>query len=224
VLEGDLSSQASIRAFAAAVLHDHPRLDILLNNAGVWVSERRTTVDGLELTWATNVVGYYLLTECLLPGLERAGGARVVNVASRMAGQLDCGDPNFERRRYQSLRAYNQSKQANRQWTWELARRLADRRITANALHPGAVRSQIQRDAKAWLKPFLQIGNLFMLTPVAGADTAVWLSASPEVAGKTGGFYHRRREISCRFRNLDEERTLWQLLEQQTGRSLATAA
>ncbi len=110
----DLSSQRSIRAFARDLSQRLPRIDVLVNNAGIWTNRRALGPDGIELTWATNVLGYFLATELLRPLLEKAGRARVVNVASRLAGELDLADVGFERRAYDGRKAYAQSKQADR--------------------------------------------------------------------------------------------------------------
>jgi len=102
----DLASQASIRTFARNFSQKHPELHILVNNAGVWLDEKLLSVDGIELTWATNVLGYHLLTAVLLEQLRRAPQARIINVASGMAYGLDLSDVQFERRRFQGSYAY----------------------------------------------------------------------------------------------------------------------
>ncbi len=139
----DLASQATIRAFAAELARRFPSLDVLVNNAGVWIEPQGESPDGIELTWATNVLGYHLVTELLLPLLRRAPRARIVNVASQLAGGLELDDVQFERRPYEGRAAYAQSKQADRMLTWALARRLAGTGVTANAMHPGFVATEI---------------------------------------------------------------------------------
>jgi len=120
----DFARAQSIRTFARDLATRHPKIHVLVNNAGVWSNRRQLGPDGIELVWATNVLGYFLTTELLLPQLRAAGRARIVNVASRYAGGLDLADVQFERRPWAGKSAYAQSKQANRMWTWALSRRL----------------------------------------------------------------------------------------------------
>lgn len=213
----DLSSQASLRAFAAEVLQRCPRLDVLVNNAGVWSTARRDSTDGIELTWATNQLGYFLLTELLLERLRSDGRARIVNVASELARDLDLTDVEFRRRPYSGLTAYAQSKQANRMWTWALARRLEGTGVSANALHPGGVATGIYRKGGG-LRGMLTaaVARLAGRSPARGADTAVWLAASPEVEGRSGLFFVDRQERVCRFRDRTREDELWALCAAMT--------
>lgn len=204
----DVSSQASLREAAQAVETSHPELHVLVNNAGIWSRDRRESVDGIELTWATNVLGYFLLTELLLDRIRAGAPARVVNVASELAGGLDLEDVEFRRRRYDGTAAYSQSKQANRMFTWALDRRLRGRGVTANAMHPGAVDTKLLRQA---------FGNVRARRPEEGADTAVWLASSPEVEGLGGRWWVDRRERRCRFRNEPEEERLWDACEAMTA-------
>ena len=123
---------------------------MLVNNAGTWLTRREETDEGIERTWATNMLGYFLLTEALRPLLARSAPARVVNVASELAHDLDLSDVEFERRPYEGVTAYAQSKQANRMWTWALARRLEGTGVTANAMHPGGVNTPLFRKGGGW--------------------------------------------------------------------------
>jgi NAD(P)-dependent dehydrogenase (short-subunit alcohol dehydrogenase family) len=147
VMQVDTSSRRSIREFAKAFRAARPRLDVLVNNAGISQGERKTSVDGLELTFATNVLGYFLLTNELLALLRASAPARVVNVASAFASDLDLDDLQFERRPFDGMKVYAQTKACNRLWTWALARRLAGTRVTANAMTPGFVPgTELSRD------------------------------------------------------------------------------
>ena len=139
VMQVDTSSQTSIREFALGFRNTHPRLDVLVNNAGISQGERNLSVDGIELTFATNVLGYFALTNELLGTLARSAPARIVNVASQFAGNLDLDDLQFARRPFDGLQAYAQSKTCNRLLTWALARRVAGTGVTANAYAPGFV-------------------------------------------------------------------------------------
>jgi NAD(P)-dependent dehydrogenase (short-subunit alcohol dehydrogenase family) len=205
----DLASQASIRAFAAEAARRFSALDVLVNNAGVWLNRREKGPDGIELTWATNVLGYHLATELLLPLLRRAPRARIVNVASQLAFGLELDDVQFERRPYDGRAAYAQSKQADRLLTWSLARRLAGTSVTANALHPGFVATEIFAKGGGIVGMAASLySKLRALRPEEGADTVVWLASSPDVEGRSGLFWALRQEKRCRFRDEAQEEAL----------------
>ncbi len=214
----DLSSRGSIHAFAQEIARRQPRVDVLVNNAGVWLSRRQSSVDGIELTWATNVLGCLLATQALLPLLEAAGRARVVNVASQLAGGLDLTDVQYERRPYDGRQAYAQSKQAERMLSWALARRLSGRGPSVNALHPGFVATGIFRKGGGLVGLAASLyAKLRARTPDEGADTVVYLAASPDVEGRSGLFWVDRQEHRCRFRDEAQEEALYRLCNEMTG-------
>ena len=214
----DLGSQASIRAFALAFISSHDALHVLVNNAGIWLQERQVGPDGIEATWATNVLGYHLLTRLLLPLLEKSAPARIVNVASMFAQGLDLTDVQFERRRYKGPLAYAQSKQADRMLTWALARRLEGTSVTANAMHPGGVNTTLFRKAGGILGAAASVyAGMAGKAPEDGADTVVFLAASPDVEGVSGQFWVDRRERPCAFRDPHGEEALWALCESMTA-------
>lgn len=196
VMPLDLASFASIRAFAAELLDDHPTVDVLINNAGGVLSGRRVTEDGFEMTFGVNHLGHFLLTQLLLDRIRESAPARIVNVASvahHFAGGLDFDDLQFERRPYRSVTAYNESKLANVLFTLELARRLEGTGVTANACHPGPVRSGFGRDTD--LRGFERFGsNLsrpFLISAARGAGPLVQLASDPALAEVTGGYFAR---------------------------------
>jgi NAD(P)-dependent dehydrogenase (short-subunit alcohol dehydrogenase family) len=211
VLPVDVSSRQSVEAFAAAYAARHPPLDVLVNNAGTVQNERRESADGIELTFATNVLGYHRVTCGLLDHFNRHGTARVIVVASAFAGDLDLADLEFTQRPYDGLLAYRQSKACDRLWSWALSRRLQPRGITVNAMTPGWVPdTELSRN----LLPEVRHARARPGRTVAqGADTAVWLATSPDVAGITGRFYADRREAPCEFRDHDIEEKLWRMCE-----------
>jgi NAD(P)-dependent dehydrogenase (short-subunit alcohol dehydrogenase family) len=214
----DLASRKSIRAFARDVAARHAKIDVLVNNAGIWSDRRQLSPEGIELVWATNVLGYFLVTELLRPRLLAAGRARVVNVASRLAGELDLADVQFERRPWSGRAAYAQSKQAGRMLTWALARRLEGTGVTANALHPGFVATEIFAKGGGLVGLGGSIwSKLRGLSPDEGADTVVWLAASPDVETRSGLFWAERQERRCRFRDEAGEEALWALCEEMTA-------
>ena len=211
----DTSSQRSIRECAARLRTSLPRLDVLVNNAGISHGERKLTFDGIELTFATNVLGYFLLTQELLPLLRTSAPARIVNVSSLFAGDVELDDLQFARRPYDGLGAYAQSKACNRLLTWALARRIAGSGVTANTYAPGFVAgTELSRDLPPAIKAAYSTrpGR----TAEQGADTAVWLASSAEVAGESGRFYMDRREIQCELRDETTEEALWAECERLT--------
>lgn len=221
VMEFDAASQASIRQFAAAFKRREAFLHVLVNNAGIWTEKREVTVDGIEKTWATNVVGYFLLTECLRDILAASGPSRIVSVASVKAGGLKLNDVEFANRKYNGVAAYEQSKQANRMWTWALSRRLDRKRVTANALHPGVINSEIaKRNPGLFGFAAATYFSLVGKSVQDGADTPLWLATSEEVEGVTGKLFSNRTERTCKFHNEPEEERLWALLERQTSLKL----
>ncbi|HEX8796054.1 MAG TPA: SDR family NAD(P)-dependent oxidoreductase [Polyangiaceae bacterium] len=219
VVKGDMSDAASIRGCAAAVRREVDRLDVLVNNAGIQPLARRETRDGVEQVFATNVLGYHALTQELLPLLERGERARVVTVASTYAGWLDFDDLEFKRRPWDRIKAYKQSKQANRIWTWALARRLGDKQITANAMSPGLVDTGLYRDLKGVPRAFMTLlAKLFGRSVAKGADTVTWLALGADVEGKSGIFWVDRKETPCQFRGEKDEERMWFVCEEYVAR------
>jgi NAD(P)-dependent dehydrogenase (short-subunit alcohol dehydrogenase family) len=213
VMTVDTSDQASIRHFARRYRDTYASLDVLVNNAGVLLRDRRTSVAGIELTLATNVVGYYLLTTELLDVLRAGAPSRVVNVASTFAFAVDMDDLQFERRPYDGLAAYAQSKALDRMLTWAFARRLRGDQVTVNAMAPGLVlETGLYRGLSEETKGELaQYGSRSV---PEGADTAVWLASSAELDGVTGRFFEQRAEKRCELTDEDAEERLWQACEE----------
>jgi NAD(P)-dependent dehydrogenase (short-subunit alcohol dehydrogenase family) len=225
LLVGDLASQADIRRIAAEFKAKHDRLDVLLNNAGVLVTTRRTTVDGIEETFAVNHLGYFLLTSLLLDVLKqtaaKTGGARIVNVASEAhrTGRVNWEDLQFERTRYRPFTAYSQSKLLNILFTRELARRLAGTKVTVNAVHPGVIASGFGQTYGGLISALVKVAHPFMLSPEKGADTQVWLASTPEVAGQTGLYFQKRAAKTPNRAAQDDAaaRKLWEISLDLTG-------
>jgi NAD(P)-dependent dehydrogenase (short-subunit alcohol dehydrogenase family) len=212
VLVIDLSSQKSIRQAATAFSKTHNALDALVNSAGTSSPTRQESVDGIELTFATNVLGYFLLTNLLLDALKRAPAGRIVNVASEMAYGLDLDDVEFKKRTYNSSTAYAQSKQADRMLTWAYARRLEGTTVTAHAMSPGAVDTPLLHALAPGMK-----GR----TREKGAETVIWLAISADVAGLSNRLWFDKAERACKFHNSEQEEKLWAICEELTkeGRS-----
>lgn len=216
VMRIDLSSLASVRAFTEAFYARFDTLDVLVNNAAASLRARETTPEGFERHWATNVLGPHLLTTLLLSALEASGHGRIVTVSTLAAGGLDLSDTQYTQRRYHGLGAYRASKQASRMLTATLADRLGSRPITANAVNPGYVLTDLIKSAGGLAKVAIALTSPWAKTALEGADTAIWLASSPEAEGVTGKFWSRRRQIRCRFQNTPAAEQLWTLVEQQT--------
>lgn len=213
VLPLDLADQRSVRDAADRFRSDHNALDVLVNNAGAWWADRRLSPDGIELVWATNVMGPMLLTHLLLPSLRAAGG-RIVNVSSTWAGGLDLDDVEFARRPYSGVQAYQASKQAVRMITWRLADQLRGEPVVVNALCPGFMKTGLGRSAPVGFRILLALLQPFQTSPERGADTAVWLASSPACANVTNQFFVKRKPVPCKFRDPPGCERLWQLLRQ----------
>ena len=216
----DLARLDQVRALAGRLNQNLDRIDVLINNAGLVLNERRVTPDGYEHVFAVNHLAPFLLTNLLRPKLTASAPARVITVSSdaHTAARLDLDDPNLEHG-WSSWRSYSNSKLANILFTRELAGRLDGTGVTANCLHPGVVRTGFGRDARPLMRVGITIAKPFMLSPERGADTIVYLASSPDVAAKTGGYYVKRqlREPSAAARDDGLARRLWEISERLTG-------
>src|SRR6266702_5188706 len=191
VFVADLSSQSEVRRLADEVLQGLSRIDVLVNNVGGYWNTRHVTADGLERTFALNHLAPFLLTSLLLDRLKRSAPARVVTVSSHVhaRGRMDFADLQGERS-YSGARAYSQSKLANVLFTYELARRLKSTRVTANALHPGVVRTSfgaedpggVQRRLVPFMRPFMK-------APAQGAARSIHLASAPDLEQVTGRYF-----------------------------------
>lgn len=217
----DLSSFASVRAAAQEVCERFPRIDVLINNAGIIATERTITEDGHELTWQVNHLSHFLLTNLLRPTLVAAAPSRVITVSSDAHfgawSGVRFGDPDLERG-WRPFRAYAQTKLANIMFAAELAERWAGSGVSSNAMHPGIVRSGFGREGYGPYDP--RYDRLIpMLTPERGAETLVWLASSPEVEGTSGMYYYRKRlkRPSRTARDVHARRRLWRVSADATG-------
>jgi NAD(P)-dependent dehydrogenase (short-subunit alcohol dehydrogenase family) len=194
LLIADMSSQASVRALAAQIQQNYPRLDVLVNNAGGAAPARALSADGIEMTLATNHLGAALLTLLLLDLLKASAPSRIINVSSSEAqrpARLDINDLQFERRKYRGIAAYAQSKLLMNAFTFELARRLAGTGVTANCLHPGVVATNIWSANPPPLigKLIIAMVRPFMLNSKQGAAVSLYLATCPEVAQVSGEYF-----------------------------------
>jgi NAD(P)-dependent dehydrogenase (short-subunit alcohol dehydrogenase family) len=214
LLLADLSSQQSIRQFVEHFQHHYPHLHVLINNAGAAFSERRETVDGLEMMFAVNYLAPFLLTNLLLDVLKASTPARIVNVSSaaQESDSIDLDDLQAEQH-FSAMRAFRQSKLAIVLFTYELARSLQGTGVTANCLDPGFVATNIgQRGASLPVRLLIKVIWSFGTSPAKGAQTSIYLASSPEVEGVTGQYFARcmpRRSATSSYEE-SLQRQLWE--------------
>lgn len=214
----DLSRLGEMKRVAAEIAAAEPRIDVLMNNAGLIATSNQKTGDGLELMFATNHLSYFVLTNLLLERLRAAAGARVVSTASEAhrRARLD-----FDRLQEQKgMTGYGTTKLCNILFTRELARRIAGTGVTANCLHPGFVATRFGDNSGGAMRAGLTIAKrLFALSPEEGAKTMVYLASSPQPAGQSGGYYDRcaLAEPSSAAQSDADARRLWDLSAAITG-------
>jgi NAD(P)-dependent dehydrogenase (short-subunit alcohol dehydrogenase family) len=216
----DLSSQASIRKLGEEFLATHGTLNVLVNNAGVFLPRRTTTVDGIEYTFAVNHLAPFLLTNLLLERIMSTTSSRIIITSSvaHKGAHIDFEDVQFERRRYNGLKAYAQSKLANILFTKELSRRSEGTGVTSNCFHPGGVRTKLVRTGPWYYRIIWTMIGAFLVTPQRGADTAVYLASSSEVKKISGKYFEKRKQASLSKAADDSEAAirLWKLSEELT--------
>jgi NAD(P)-dependent dehydrogenase (short-subunit alcohol dehydrogenase family) len=216
----DLSSLTSVRQLVTDFLASHEKLDVLVNNAGVLMSKRTLTVDGLESTFAINHLAHFLLTQLLLDTLKKSSPARIINVSGdihKFVSTIDLDDLNGDQS-YGAWNRYNQSKLANLLFTYELARRLDPKEVSVNALHPGVIRTNLVRSIKLVKIVSKTLGLLFMKSASKGAETSVFLASSPDVEGITGKYFIKKKEkkSSKASYDIDLQKSLWEISEKLT--------
>jgi len=205
----DLASEESTRSFAEEFKGKYPRLEVLINNAGVYTPHREVTPDGLERTFEVNYLSGFLLTHLLLDLLKKSAPSRIVNVSSsaHSGGTIHFDDLQGEQR-YGGFGAYGQSKLAQVLFTRELARRLEGTGVTVNACHPGVIRTNLGMGGTSAVVRFVR---MFFKGPEKGAETPIYLSISPEVERVTGKYFANKhvREPSRAARDPDVARRLF---------------
>ncbi len=241
VMGVELSVPESVRSFAKEYLASHDRLNLLINNAGVMACPLTRTPEGWEQQFATCHLGHFLLTCSLVSALEAGSPARVVNLSSggHRFGTVDFDDIHFDSRPYDKWIAYGQAKTANILFSVELTRRLESRGITANAVHPGVIMTDLSRHLQASdlevLKSRRGDRPMVLKSVEAGAATTVWAATAPELAGR-GGLYLEDCQVSEPISspdaprgyteyatNPEDARRLWAISEQLLGQSFNLA-
>ena len=221
----DLSSQASITGFAEAFKQQFEKLDVLVNNAGVFLPRREVTADGTEATFAINHLAYFQLTHLLLDLLIQTPASRIVNVSSNAhkgGGALDFDDLELEKG-YGGYKAYARSKLANILFTTELDRRLdaldLETRPTVNCLHPGVVATSLTAGTRSFFGFIFNLFSPFYLRPSKGAETSIYLASAPEVAAVSGQYFDERKAVEPResAKDASAAQRLWEVSAAMTG-------
>lgn len=220
-LLAEFSDLEQVRALATSFKERYPQLDVLVNNAGAFFNRRRETPYGVEMTFLVNHLAPFLLTNLLLETLKSSAPARIVTVSSdaHQYATLDFDDLEF-RHGYVGIKGYARSKLANLLFTYELARRLTGAGVTANAVHPGHVATDIWKTNFPLIGPVLKwVMGLFALTPEEGADNSIYLASSPDVEGVSGRYYVKREPVESSFLSYDQSvaQRLWEVSEKLTA-------
>ncbi|MGH9558568.1 MAG: SDR family oxidoreductase [Bryobacteraceae bacterium] len=208
----DLSRISEMKRVAAEIAAAEPRIDVLINNAGALFGSREVTEDGLEKTFATNHVSYFVLTHGLRERLIASAPSRVVNTSSEAhrRAKLDFDDLQSTKN-FSGFAAYGRSKLCNILFTRELARCLQGTRVTANCLHPGFVATRFGDQSGGMASGIIRVAKMFAISPAKGAETIVYLASSDEVANTTGEYFFKRRPKTPGNEALDDRaaRRLW---------------
>lgn len=219
----DISSLEDVRVFAEKIKSKYDRLDVLINNAGSRFSEYHKSADGIELTFATNHLGHFLLTYLLFDLLKKSSDARIINVSSsaHYGKQIDIDDLELPKEYNRSL-VYGRSKLANVLFTYEFSKKNNDSKIKINALDPGGVATNFANNEGLlrWLKHIsFYIMKLQLLSPKQGAETVVFLASSDEVKGITGKYFFEKKEKRSSYEsyNIEKAKQLWNLSEKLCG-------
>jgi len=220
-LLADLSSQKSVYQLAKKFLENYGSLDILINNAGVFLSRRLITVDGIEYTFAVNHLAPFLLTNLLLERIKASRPSRVITTSSvaHKGARINFNDLQFEEGRYSGIQAYRQSKLANILFTQELARRTKDSDVVSNCFHPGGVRTSLVKSSPWYYRLIWFLISPFLVSPKKGADTCIYLASSPKVESMTGKYFVKRKPIVPSGPSIDPDAAarLWEISEELTG-------
>jgi NAD(P)-dependent dehydrogenase (short-subunit alcohol dehydrogenase family) len=213
-LTADLRSLAQLHRLAEAFKVRYPRLDVLINNAGIIMPQHVLTEDGYETTYQVNYLAQFCLTQLLLAELEKSPQGRVINLSSSVyrAGKFDPGNLQGERR-FSTIGAYAASKLCVLLFTIELAHRLGPTRITANAVHPGIVRTPMMRGAEGVLRAISYAALPFSLSADKGAATSVFLASSAERAQVSGQYFAnaKTKKVKTAFNTQENRNLLWSL-------------
>lgn len=229
VLLADLADLSQVRRAAAEFNARYPRLDVLVNNAGlIFGAQRQLSPDGHELGVATNYLGPFLLTALLFDKLRASPAARIVNLASDAYRLAKPNLADFQAARdYSAMRVYGNTKLYTIMFTQELARRLRAHgitNVTTNAVHPGVVATSFGASAGGWVSKFAALARPFMISVEKGAETSIFLATAPEMAASSGEFYVKKKPQPMKhpFNTPEHARRLWELSQELTGTNFLT--
>lgn len=214
----DLSRISEVQLLANYITDSYDRVDVLLNNAGAFFQAQQVSAEGIEMTFALNHMAPFVLTNLLMRSLRASAPARVINVSSaaHQGATIDIRDIHAPKR-YSGWKAYAQSKLCNLLFTYELAERLQDSDVTANALHPGFVKTGFGQGTPSTFSAFFGfLQQYFAITPEQGAATSIYLASSPAVAAITGRYYVNKQAVPSSRASYDYtmRRQLWDLSTQ----------
>ncbi|MFX1585954.1 MAG: SDR family oxidoreductase [Promethearchaeota archaeon] len=214
----DLSSQEQIRKLVSEFKQKYQNLHVLINNAGIVLSKRMLSVDGIEMNFAVNYLAPFLLSNLLIDVLKMSAPSRIINVSSGVhkTASMDFDDLQGENKKYGAFKNYGVSKLALTLFTYELSRRLEGTRVTVNAVHPGVVRSNLGRDQSAFSRGFQKT---FFKSPRKGAATSIYLASSPDVEGITGKYFIKKQPKKSSNESYNEEyaKRLWEISAEMTN-------
>jgi NAD(P)-dependent dehydrogenase (short-subunit alcohol dehydrogenase family) len=216
----DLSLMSETRKLAEQFLAKYDRLDVLINNAGGVFASRELTSEGLEYTFALNHLSYFLLTNLLLDILKDTAPSRIVNVSSEAHRPVELDFDNLQGEKgYNPFRIYSRSKLMNIMFTYALSRRLTGTGVTANVLEPGFVNSGFAKNNNVFWKIAMVFARPFTISPEAGAQTPIYLAASPEVSQITGRYFSecKPRQPNDSAIDIQAQEKLWEISAQITG-------
>lgn len=220
VIDCDLSLMSSVRAAATEFKQHHPRLDVLINDAAVFLDDRNVTSEGHERMFATNYLGPFLLTNLLLDELVAAAPSRVINVTAPATTAPDLGDLDCERR-FKPVTAFGRSTAAKLFFTYALTRRLESRGVSVFASHPGVTRTPLLRKAPTAMRLLGAVLSVTARTPERAAEGVIHLALSPGLEGMSGRLVHDGKAIRAPFIDeQDMQERLWIASEKLTGIAL----
>lgn len=217
--QADFASLSQVRAMGLRILANHPKIDILINNAGLVMPSRVVTEDEFETTFQVNHLSPFLLTDILLPALKAGAPSRIVNVASQASnwGRIDFDDLNAARN-FHMWRAYSQSKLANIMFTYELTRRLEGSGVTATAVHPGFVASNFGNKG-FWSNVIWKLLRPVQIGQAKGAENSLYAATSPAMEGVSGQYLVSKKPVRSKAQSYDKEAVehLWRVSAEMVG-------
>ena len=222
LVQAEFSDLKQVRQAAAIILENHPRIDVLVNNAGIHNTNRRLTENGIEQVFCVNHLAPFLLTRLLLERIIKSSPSSIlyVNSQGHRFGGLDLEDLNWEKRRYSGLLAYGASKTAQLMTIWELAEQLEGAKVTVNAMHPGGVTTNIGMNNGFLYRNYQRYLLFpFLSDPKISGEAIYYLVAAPEMTNVNGKFYNQTIEEKPAAHALDREsgKKVWEISEELTG-------